>query len=99
MGTRPAGGRVTAASMGKTRQTTSPSRVEAWNRVRQHGLSVEAVRMAREMRLNPRTLLGNMASVRDERWKAPSEEWVRDLYAKRQRRSRRAPTSDGAAEK
>jgi hypothetical protein len=41
--------------------------------------------MAREMGLNPRKLLGNMSSVRSEPWKAPTAEWIRDIYAKRRR--------------
>lgn len=40
--------------------------------------------MAKEMGLNPRTLIKNIPS-RSEPWKIPVEEWVRDLYARRGR--------------
>lgn len=41
--------------------------------------------MARELRLNPSTLVKNIPS-RSEPWKVPVEEWVRDLYARRRSR-------------
>lgn len=41
--------------------------------------------MAKELGLNPRNLVKNIPS-RSEPWKAPVEEWVRDLYAKRHSR-------------
>ena len=49
---------------------------------RRGGLSAEALAMAKELGLNPRTLIKNVPS-RAEPWKAPLEEWVRDLYSKR----------------
>ncbi|HYV01309.1 MAG TPA: hypothetical protein VEM93_03080 [Actinomycetota bacterium] len=45
-------------------------------------LSPEGLAMAKELGLNPRTLIKNIPS-RSEPWKAPVEEWVRDLYARR----------------
>ncbi len=48
-------------------------------------LSSEALVMAKEMGLNPRTLIKNIPS-RSEPWKAPVEEWVRELYARRRSR-------------
>ena len=47
-------------------------------------LSSQAVAMAKELGLNPRTLIKNLPS-RAEPWKAPVEEWVRDLHARRSR--------------
>ena len=44
------------------------------------------VRMAKELGFKPRSLLNNQPSPQHP-WKAPVAEWVRDLYAKRQRRS------------
>lgn len=49
---------------------------------RRGGLSAEALAMAKELGLNPRTLIKNVPS-RAEPCKAPIEEWVRDLYSKR----------------
>ena len=58
-------------------------------------LSDEAVRMAQELGLNPRSLIKNIPS-RDQQWKAPVEDWVRDTYAKR-RGSSPSPGSGRAA--
>jgi len=38
--------------------------------------------MAKELGLNPRTLIKNVPS-RAEPWKTPLEQWVRDVYSKR----------------
>ena len=48
-------------------------------------LSDEAVRMAKELGIGPRSLIKNIPSPQQP-WKAPVEEWVRDLYAKRERK-------------
>jgi hypothetical protein len=45
-------------------------------------LSEEAIRMARELGLNPRSLIKNIPS-QSEPWKAPVEDWVRDLFERR----------------
>ncbi len=45
-------------------------------------LSPEALAMAKELGLNPRKLIKNVPS-RAEPWKAPVEESIRDLYARR----------------
>ncbi len=50
-------------------------------------LSDDALRMAREMDLSPRSLIKNRPS-RSEPWKAPVEDWVRDMYEKRHRQKR-----------
>jgi hypothetical protein len=75
--------------MARSRRPQPRNGDEAWNEVARRGVSAEAIRMAREMGLNPRTLLVNIASVRSEAWKAPTDEWIRDLYEKRSRRSPR----------
>lgn len=45
-------------------------------------LSDEAVKMAKEMGLNPLSLIKNIPN-KNQLWKAPVEEWVRDMYEKR----------------
>jgi hypothetical protein len=45
-------------------------------------LSDEAVRMAKELGLSPRSLLKNIPSPKQQ-WKAPVQEWVRDIYQRR----------------
>jgi hypothetical protein len=49
------------------------------------------------MGLNPRSLIKNIPS-RTQQWKAPVEDWVRDVYEKRQRKaSRRGQSGTGTA--
>lgn len=57
-------------------------------------LSAEALRMARELGLDPRSLLRNVPSSQ-EPWKAPVEVLVRCLYAKRQRDRQGVPRQRG----
>ncbi len=45
-------------------------------------LSDEVVRMAKELGMGPRGLIKNIPN-KSELWKAPVEEWVRELYQKR----------------
>jgi hypothetical protein len=60
---------------------------KAWaEAARRCRLSPADVRMAKELGFKPRSLLKNQPSPQQP-WKAPAAEWVRDLYAKRQRRS------------
>ena len=65
--------------------------VEAKSRCR---LSNEAVNMAKEMGLNPKSLIKNIPSSAQQ-WKAPVEEWVRDMYDKRQEKARRKAEQKG----
>jgi hypothetical protein len=51
-------------------------------------LSDEAVRMAKELGIGPRSLITSIPA-RTQQWKAPTEDWVRDLYEKRQRKAAR----------
>ena len=60
-------------------------------------LSDEAVQMAKDLGIGPRSLIKNMPAP-TQPWKAPVEDWVRDLYAKRQRKaSREQPSGGGGA--
>jgi hypothetical protein len=61
-------------------------------------LSDEAVRMAKELGLSPRSLIKNIPSPK-EQWKAPIEGWVRDIYAKcRGAKSQSGPRSPARAQ-
>ncbi len=44
--------------------------------------------MAKEMGLNPRSLIKNIPS-KSEPWKAPVKDWVREMYRKRQEKAER----------
>ena len=49
-------------------------------------LDADDVRMAKEMGLNPRSLIKNIPS-KSEQWKQPVKYWIRQLYQKRQEKS------------
>ena len=63
-------------------------------------LSAADVHMAKELGFKPRSLLKNVPSPQQP-WKAPVAEWVRELYARRQRRTeqrrRRRETANTAS--
>lgn len=50
--------------------------------------SDEAVRMGKELGIGPRSLIKNIPAP-TQQWKAPVEDWVHDLYEKRQRKAAR----------
>ena len=62
-------------------------------------LNVETVRMAKELGLNPRKLIGNRPS-KSQPWKAPVHVWIRDLYEESQAKAarRRAAKAERRAE-
>lgn len=45
-------------------------------------LNQEDIRMAKEMGLNPRSLIKNIPSP-SQPWKQPVKAWIREMYAKR----------------
>ena len=49
-------------------------------------LNEETVKMAKEMGLNPRSLIKNIPS-KSEQWKAPVSIWVHEMYQKRQEKA------------
>ena len=51
-------------------------------------LGEEEIRMAKEMGLNPKSLIKNNPN-KSEQWKAPVKEWIHDMYDKRQEKSRK----------
>ena len=60
-------------------------------------LSDEAVRMAKELGLSPRSLIRNIPAP-TQQWQAPVEDWVRQIYTKRHgATSRRGPGSPSTA--
>lgn len=46
----------------------------------------EEIRMAKEMGLNPKSLIKNIPN-KSEIWKASVKDWIHDMYDKRQRKS------------
>ena len=49
-------------------------------------LNAETLRMAKEMGLNPRSLIKNIPN-KSEKWKAPVSVWIEDIYEERQAKS------------
>ena len=49
-------------------------------------LNSEDIRMAKEMGLNPRSLIKNIPS-KSEQWKSPVKEWIREMYQTRQEKA------------
>ncbi|MEQ8191764.1 MAG: hypothetical protein ABRQ39_27615 [Candidatus Eremiobacterota bacterium] len=45
-------------------------------------LSNETLQMAKEMGLNPRSLIKNIPN-KSEQWKSPVSDWIQDMYEKR----------------
>ena len=57
-------------------------------------LNPEDVRMAKEMGLNPRSLIKNIPS-KTEPWKLPVKDWICEMYRKRQAKSARKKARKG----
>ncbi len=45
-------------------------------------LNLETLQMAKEMGLNPKSLIKNIPN-KSEQWKSPVSEWIQEMYAKR----------------
>lgn len=66
--------------MSKKRKSTKDARwAEAKQKCR---LNADTVRMAKELGLNPRSLIKNIPS-KAQAWKAPVHVWIREMYEKR----------------
>lgn len=69
---------------------------------RRCGLSAEEVKMAKELGLQPRSLIKNILS-KSQPWKAPVRVWIRELHARRfgtgrgSNAAEHAPSSDSQA--
>ena len=55
---------------------------ELWDEAkRKCRLGEEEIRMAKEMGLNPKSLIKNIPNKK-EMWKAPVKDWIHDMYEK-----------------
>ncbi|MCK9524289.1 MAG: hypothetical protein M0R76_14805 [Proteobacteria bacterium] len=59
-------------------------------------LNEEDIRIAREMGLNPRSLIKNIPG-KDQQWKAPVKEWLWSIWEDRQEKARRKQAQRAAA--
>ena len=51
-------------------------------------LNEEDIRMAKEMGLNPKSLIKNIPNPK-EQWKLPVKEWIHEMNEKRQRKQKK----------
>lgn len=51
-------------------------------------LNEEDIRMAKEMGLNPKSLIKNIPNPK-EQWKLPVKEWLHEMYEDRQRKQKK----------
>ncbi|CCU84993.1 conserved hypothetical protein [Mesotoga infera] len=57
-------------------------REEEWKEVKKKcKVGDETIRMAKEMGINPRTMIKNIPN-KAEKWKAPVDVWIREMYDK-----------------
>ncbi|MHC4538184.1 MAG: hypothetical protein ACYTEK_17110 [Planctomycetota bacterium] len=59
-------------------------------------LNDEDIRMAKEMGLNPRSLIKNIPS-KNQQWKLPVKDWIREMYQERQEKAARRRRRDRQA--
>ena len=57
-------------------------------------LNAETLRMAKELGLNPRSLIKNIPN-KAELWKAPVHVWVREMYERRRSKAPGKPAMKG----
>ena len=59
-----------------------------WNDAkRKCGLNDEDIALAKKLGLNPKSLIKNIPS-KSEPWKAPVKDWIHDIAAKREKKSK-----------
>jgi hypothetical protein len=65
-------------------QSKKSKKLELWAEAKKKcRLNLEEVRMAQALGLNPKKLISNHASCKQEAWKAPVGEWIREIHEKR----------------
>src|SRR5690554_5060259 len=65
----------------------NPKRDAEWKEAKKLcRMNEETVKMAKEMGLNPRSLIKNIPN-KTQLWKAPVHVWIRDIYEERQEKA------------
>ena len=68
---------------------TKKRRESEWGEAKRRcRLNTETLQMAKELGLNPRSLIKNIPS-KSQAWKAPVAVWIRELYRKREEKAAR----------
>ena len=58
-------------------------------------LNADTIQMAREMGLNPRSLIKNIPN-KSQQWKAPVSVWIQDMYEERKLKSMKKKVAKAA---
>jgi len=68
-------------------------REDEWKEVKKKcKVGDETIRMAKELGINPRTMIKNIPS-KAEKWKAPVDAWIREMYDKvKEKNAKKAKT-------
>lgn len=62
--------------------------IELWKLAKQKcRLNDEDIKIAKELGLNPKSLIKNIPN-KNEQWKAPVSEWLKEIYDKRQNKAK-----------
>ena len=79
-------GRINGRTFKKKGRCRMAYKPELWAEAKKKcRLNEEDIRMAKEMGLNPKSLIKNIPSPR-EQWKQPVKIWIREMYEERHRK-------------
>ena len=79
--------------MGKKKTKAKNKKDALWAEAkRKCRLIMDDIRMAKEMGLNPRSLIKNIPS-QSQPWKLPVKEWIREMYEKRKKKAAKKKTT------
>jgi len=83
--------------MAKKKKTPLNKKDRLWSEAKRRcRLNNEDIRIAKEMGLNPRSLIKNIPS-KTEQWKLSVKDWIREMYRKRQEKAARKKAHKGHA--
>lgn len=83
--------------MTKKKKTPLNKKDRLWSEAKRRcRLNNEDIRIAKEMGLNPRSLIKNIPS-KTEQWKLSVKDWIREMYRKRQEKAARKKAHKGHA--
>jgi hypothetical protein len=83
--------------MAKKKKQPKNKRDRLWTEAkRKCRLNDNDIQIAKEMGLNPQSLIKNIPS-KTEQWKLPVKDWIRQMYQKRQEKSERKKARKGQA--
>lgn len=72
--------------MAKSKKSASQGDSRWAKAKRRYRLNQEDIRMAKELGMNPRSLIKNVPAP-SQKWKLPVKQWIHELYHKRQKKT------------